>query len=317
MLSIQARQALSKLVLPLLFLLATGILLLGIARRPMVEQVRMVVADGLGPGYALMAQPSLHLRAVWTDIRGVMDLAGDNARLRAENDKLRRWYDVAVALANENAKLKASLHWIPDNAPRFVTGHAVRDAGGLYNRAILLAVSDAREVHVGDVALDAAGFIGRVTEVGHRTARVLLVTDQASRIPVALEASHGTAIMAGDGSDKPRLKFYAQDNHPVEGERVYTSEQAPPDDQNGQRFSGLPGGLPVGIVHYTAAGEPIVIPDGLLSRPDIVRLFDYGDLDLDGPAAPGRVHVPPPHSGPLAPGASPEIKLPSFLPGHG
>ncbi|GAJ28622.1 rod shape-determining protein MreC [Acidomonas methanolica] len=304
MLSIQARQALAKLFLPFFFLLASAFLVLGVARRPLVDHVRLEIEDVLAPAYALMAQPGEKLRHVWDDVRAFARLGSENVRLRQENEKLRRWYDVAVALANENAQLKANLHWIPENAPRFVSGHTIRDAGGLYGRAILLAAGAGQDIHVGDVALDAKGLIGRVTEVGSRTSRILLVTDQASRLPVMLESSHGTAIMAGDGSATPRLLFYAQNNHPLEGERVFTSEQLPPAGEAADEFSGLPGGLPVGVVHYVRAGEPVVVPDGDVEHPDIVRVFDYGHTSTQGPEAPGRMKRAPAAGAPfpLVPG---------------
>ncbi|AOX17310.1 rod shape-determining protein MreC [Kozakia baliensis] len=306
MLSIQARQALAKLLLPFMFVLAVGIILLGLTRRPLIDSVRMEVADILAPAYSLMATPGEQLKALTQNFQGLTHLASENAKLRDENAKLRRWYDVAVALANENAQLKASLHWIPDNAPSFVTGHAIRDAGGVYARSVLLAVGEGHSVHVGDVALDAAGLIGRVTEVGERTVRILLINDEASRIPVSFTASHGNAIMAGDGSPYPRLIYYSQDNHPVEGERVVTGEQNAPGDRAESDVPGFPGGLPIGTVHYLRPGAPVVVPDGALARPDIVRVFDYATADHLGPQAPGRVKRLP------APPLAPSLPLPAM-----
>ncbi|AQS88802.1 rod shape-determining protein MreC [Neoasaia chiangmaiensis NBRC 101099] len=313
MLSIQARQALAKLVLPLLFVLAFAFILVGQVRHALVDKARMDIADALAPAYGLMAAPGEHAGTLWREFRGFLHLDAENARLRDENAKLRRWYDVAVALANENAQLKANLHWIPDNAPSFVTGHALRDAGGVYSRAILLAVGDGNAVHVGDVAMDAAALIGRVSEVGAHTVRILLINDDASRIPVTLAASHGTAIMAGDGTSTPRLLYYAQENHPVEGERVLTSEQTPPGAPGDTALAGLPGGLPIGTVHYVRPGAPVVVPDGGLSHPDIVRVFDYGRPAQDAPDAPGRVKRMPL---PTNPGL-PSFMLPLSKPGQG
>ncbi|MDR6181462.1 rod shape-determining protein MreC [Asaia bogorensis] len=299
MLSIQGRHALAKLMLPFFFILAVGLIMLGLTRRPAVDSLRMKLADGLSPAYRLMAAPGTGLGHLRQSLVGLTDIAGENARLRAENQKLRRWYDVAVALADENAQLKASLHWIPDNAPNFVSGHALRDAGGLYGRSILLAVGDGHGIVPGDVALDASGLLGRVTETGSHTVRILMINDEASRIPVMLTASRGNAIMAGDGSLYPRLIYYAQDNRPVEGERVVTGEQPAPEGRDHGAFAGMPGGLVVGTVHYLRPGSPVVVPEAVLDHPDIVRVFNYMIADHNGPDAPGRVHLTPPM--PVAP----------------
>lgn len=314
MLSIQGRQALAKLMLPLFFVLSIGLVMLGLTRRPVVDRLRMDVADALSPAYRLMAAPGSALAGLRRDLVGLTALAGENARLRAENAKLRRWYDVAVALANENAQLKANLHWIPDNAPSFVSGHVLRDAGGLYGRSVLLAVGEGHTLLPGDVALDAAGLLGRVTETGDRTVRILLINDEASRIPVMLTASHGNAIMAGDGSPYPRLIYYAQDNRPVEGERVITAEQPAPGGRAHGGFAGMPGGLVVGTVHYLHPGSPVVVPEASLDHPDIIRVFNYMNADHDGPQAPGRVPLTPPM--PVAP-ALPFIPFQKPMRGQG
>lgn len=47
--SIQMRQALGKLVLPLLVLLSIGIIIAGQADRKLADKARMTVADGLAP----------------------------------------------------------------------------------------------------------------------------------------------------------------------------------------------------------------------------------------------------------------------------
>lgn len=282
MLSIHARQILAKATLPVLILAALGLLVLGLLRRPVVDEARLRTADLFSPVYHVLVLPQRRVRAWLTDLRGATDLAKENARLREENRALRHWYDVAVALAAENARLKASLHWIPEPAPHYVTGRVARDDGGPYSRAVLLDVGTGHDVRAGDVVLDASGLLGRVTEVGPRTVRVLLINDDASRIPVTLASSGADAIMAGDDSLSPRLIYYPQEHRPIEGERVETRGQA-----------AMPGGLPVGVVHYAAPGRPVVMPDADLGRIDIVRVFDYGDQAAQAPDAPGRVKLHP------------------------
>ncbi|GBQ49871.1 rod shape-determining protein MreC [Komagataeibacter sucrofermentans] len=279
--SIQFRQALGKLVLPALILVACGVILLGKADRGLIEKLRMNTADLLAPAYGLVAWPQEKLRWVSGNLQDIRNLEAENIRLRAENVSLRHWYDVAAALADENATLKANLHWIPDNAPTFVSGRVVRDTSGLYARAVLLALNPDTAVRKGGIALDGAGLVGRVTEVGRRSARVLLITDSSSRLPVTLESSHAAAIMAGDSSALPRIIFYPQDNVPIEGERVVT---------NGE-IESLPAGLPVGHVHYLRPGQPVVVPAADLDHVDMLRVFDYEDSVVP-PDAPGRVPLP-------------------------
>ena len=79
-----------------------------------------------------------------------------------------------------------------------------------------------------------------MTEVGDRSARVVLITDLSSRIPVILGDSHGRAILAGTNGPRPRLMYWPDGAPPIEGETVLTSAEA----------DAFPANLPVGTVHY-------------------------------------------------------------------
>ena len=278
-LSIQARQALAKLMLPVLIAASFGLMLLGKADTLLAEHARMALADALAPIYAALAPPLGALRERLANATELWNLGAENTRLRAENEQLRRWQSIALALDAENQRLKADLHWIPDNPPSFVTARVVADAGGVYARAVLLSVGPNHAVHRGEIALDERGLVGRVTEVGARTARVLLLTDLNSRIPVILENSHAHAILTGTNGPRPRLIYWAEGSAPQEGEQVVTSGEA----------GALPPNLPVGTVHFTASNVPEVMTAAMLDRLEMVRIFDYGLGELAAPDGPARL----------------------------
>jgi rod shape-determining protein MreC len=276
--SIQARQVLAKLSLPALIAAAFGLMLLGKADALLVERARMILADALTPIYATLASPLHELRDTVTDATDLWAIRRENTRLREENDRLRRWQSIAVALDAENQRLKANLHWIPDHAPSFVTARIIADAGGIYARAVLASVGPNHDVHKGEIALDERGLVGRITEVGTRSARVLLITDLNSRIPVILGNSRAHAILTGTNGPRPRLLYWPEETPPQEAERVITGTEA----------GALPANLAVGTVHFTSANVPEVIPAAMLDRLEIIRIFDYGLGGLP-PEAPARV----------------------------
>lgn len=283
-LSIQSRQVLAKLTLPVLIAASFGLMLLGKADALLAERARMVLADALAPFYAALAVPLADARHAIAGATDLVDLGAENARLRAENERLLRWQSIALALDAENQRLKADLHWIPDPAPSYVTARVVADAGGVYAKAVLLSVGPNHDVRKGEIALDERGLVGRVTEVGSRSARLLLITDLNSRIPVILESSRAHAILVGTNGPRPRLTYWAEGAIPQEGERVVTSAEA----------NAFPANLPLGVVHYTAANVPEVVPVAMLDRLEIVRIFDYG---LSGVAPPEALARPPDHRG--------------------
>ena len=265
-LSVPVRQALAKLTLPVLIAVAFGLMLLGKADALLAERARMALADALAPIYGVLAEPLAQVHGAIDNAENLLTVYRDNARLREENERLRRWNAVALALDAENATLKANLAWVPEPPASYITARVVADAGGVYARAVLLSLGPNHGISKGQVALDDRGLVGRVTELGARSARVLLITDLNSRIPVTLETSRARAMLVGTNGMRPRLMYWPAGVQPAEGERIVTSAEA----------NAFPAGLPVGVVRYTANNVPEVEPAARLDRLEVVRLFDYG-----------------------------------------
>jgi rod shape-determining protein MreC len=237
-----------------LIAVAFGVMLFGRADPALTERARMALADALAPLFGVVSEPIATIHAAIAD-------AGSLFSLR-----------------EENITLKANLHWIPDPAPSYVTARVVADAGGVYARAVLLSTGPNKVITKGQIALDERGLVGRVTEIGMRSARVLLLTDINSRIPVTLETSRARAMLVGTNNARPRLMFWPEGVTPIEGERVVTSAEA----------NAFPSGLPVGTVHYTANNVPEVETFARLDRLEVVRIFDYGLTGVQPPESAAR-----------------------------
>jgi rod shape-determining protein MreC len=277
-LSIPLRQALARLSLPVLIAVAFGTMLLGRADAPLVERARMALADALTPIWAAVQEPVTAVRQGIQEMQSLWYLRSENARLTEENERLRRWQAAALALEAENALLRRQLSWIPDPTPQFRTARVVADGGGTYARAVLLATGPQHDIRKGQVALDERGFVGRVTEVGSRSARVLLATDINSRVPVIIEGSRARAMMVGGNTARPRLQHWPEGVQPRDGDRVVTSAEA----------GAFPAGLPVGVVRRTEGGAAEVELFAQLERLDVLRLFDFGLAGILPPEAVAR-----------------------------
>jgi rod shape-determining protein MreC len=110
------------------------------------------------------------------------------------------------------------------------------------------------------------GLVGRLTEVGSRASRVLLITDLNSRIPVIVERTHANAVLAGDNSERPRLLYANEPESLKVGDRVITSGEG----------GVFPPGLAVGVVASVANGIPLIEPYVELSELSYIVVVDYG-----------------------------------------
>jgi rod shape-determining protein MreC len=278
-LSVPFRQALARLVLPLLMAASFGLMLLGKADTVIAERARVALADLLVPVYDVVSRPIGAMQDGVDAVRGLAELHRENTRLREENARLRRWHDVAMALEAENLALRAVLNAPAEPTPGFITARVVADTGSTYARSVLLSTGPRHAVSKGQVALDQNGLVGRVSEVGTRSARILLVTDINSRIPVEVERTRDRAILAGTNGPVPRLQHWAGAQPPQPGDRIVTSAQA----------GAFPAGLPVGIVRAGPGGVLEVELAAELNRLSFVRLHDFG---LTGILPPEQVTRP-------------------------
>jgi rod shape-determining protein MreC len=190
----------------------------------------------------------------------------DNAELREENARLLQWQEVARRLAAENAELRELVKLVPQNAVNAIAGRVIADSGGAFARNVLVSVGRDDGVQRGQAAMTGEGLVGRVAEVGTRTARVLLLTDLNSHIPVELEDTHERAVLDGDNSEEPRLVYLPSKAEVKVGQRIVT----------GGAGGVFPPGLPVGVVSSVTGDMIRVEPYAELARLELVRIVDFG-----------------------------------------
>src|SRR5205823_12366648 len=130
------------------------------------------------------------------------------------------------------------------------------NSGGSYVRTVMVNAGTEQGLARGQAATTGDGLVGRLTEVGTRASRLLLITDLNSRIPIVVEGSHTNAVLAGDNSERPRLIYVGEPERIKIGDRVLTSGE-------GGIF---PPGLPVGVVAALDGAGPRVEPYAELSQ---------------------------------------------------
>jgi rod shape-determining protein MreC len=244
---------------------AFGLMLLGKTDAALVERFRTSVTDALAPIMAAVERPVAAFENGVENAKNLFSLRTQNAALLAERDALLQWQAVARRLEAENRELRTLLSMAPDPSIQFVTARVIGSSAGAFVREVLIAAGARDGIAKGQAALTGEGLAGRVTEVGDRSARVLLLTDINSRIPVLLENTRHKAILAGDNSNEPRLLFLAPGVMPMPGDRVVTSGDG----------GALPSGLPVGIVGSVDDGVVTVVPFVDWDRLEYLQLVDY------------------------------------------
>ena len=246
-----------------------ALMMLGKADTVAVERLRAHVTDAVAPILDGLSRPAAAIAEGVDRMRELADLRGENSRLREANARLLQWQAVARRMEAENAALRAMLSYNPGPEARFVSGRVIADAGGAFVESLILNAGAREGVRKGSPVVTGDGLVGRIAGVGYRSARVLLITDLNSRIPVLVEPTGMRAILAGDNSDRPRLIRLPPGATVSPGERVSTSGRA----------GAFPRGLPVGVVASVSDGGIRLQPFVERDRLEHVRVVDFG---LDG-----------------------------------
>ena len=248
----------------ILTLAAITLIVMGRVDPMMADRVRSETADFVAPILTVIQRPLATVRDSLGITQGLFDLAKENARLREENDRLRTWQSTALGLEAQSQVLRGMLN-VPNTAPPILrTEPIIAEPGGLYVRSVLVGGGAHDGLAKGQAAMAGPGLVGRITEIGAWSARVLLITDLNSRIPVILEGTRTHAILAGDNSPHPYLMYLPKAATVSPGDRLVTA------GHDGV----FPTGLAVGRVSSIDNGEIRVEPIADLDRLEYVELVD-------------------------------------------
>ena len=244
---------------------AVGLMILGKADVIMVERARTALADAVAPILEVASQPVAAFNGMIEHTHQLLAMTAENNILREQNRRLERWQMVARRLEAENKALRRVMNVTAEPAVSFTTARVIGDQVGAFVRSVLVNAGRADGVARGQAALTSEGLAGRVAEAGARTARVLLVTDMNSRIPVLVGEARERAVLAGDNTGQPHLVYLGRQARLTLGERVVTSG-------HGGVF---PPGLPIGTVASLEEGVVRVQPFVDWSAMEYLRLANY------------------------------------------
>ena len=233
--------------------IATGVFLLVMARANPDAAARMrgAVIDIITPVWSVARAPFDGAgRAIgWGgDYLGAVsrnrDLAAD--LVRAEADLQKSAAD-RVALA----QLKALMKVRQPERTAIVTARIVAATSGSVVRTAMVSAGTSDGVGVGMPAIAARGLIGRTIEVGNHSARILLLTDPASRVPVIVERTGQAGLAIGRNNAALTLRDRVGPEDPLKtGDRLVTSG-------DGGVF---PPGVPVGTIIAGGTDPPQIRP---------------------------------------------------------
>ncbi len=249
--------------------LAASFLLLGRAESFVVEGVRGAVTDVAAPVLEAFAKPVTTVQRAIDNTGALFAVHEENQRLKEEIASLKGWEMNARKLDAENKSLKRMLDVRVGDNPIVVTARVIADTSTPFVRSLIINEGRATGIEKGQAVHSESGLVGRIDGSARNAARVLLITDLNSRIPVKLDGDNARGIASGTNGPLLKLGFLPADALTDPGVLVVTSG-------DGGLF---PADIPVGVIERYSEDEGILVrPVADLSRLDFVKVLSLPNL---------------------------------------
>ncbi|MGC6412333.1 MAG: rod shape-determining protein MreC [Candidatus Puniceispirillaceae bacterium] len=266
--------------LPQILLVLIGFLLIFVGKADITaaRHVKSGVVEVIAPLMEAVAAPIQSIENMFEGMRTVASLREEAQRLKAQNERLRRWQRRAEILESENRQLRSVLGAVIPQDRVAVTARVITAPGSSFVQTVLIQHGEGFAVRRGDPVVTADGLVGMIVEPGNRYSRVLLLSDVNARIPVILSRSSWPGLIHGQNSLLLKLQFLPLEARPTKGELVQTSGHG----------GVLPAGIPVGRIEQISSEQVLVRPSvdlrqlsfvSVLLRDEEATSAELSDLD--------------------------------------
>lgn len=214
---------LRRVLVGLIVVLFLAIFVLWRIDSPRVERFRTALIDKVVPSFSWAMAPVTKASTIIDDFQSYGRLYEQNQQLREELQQMKAWKEAALQLEQKNARLLDLNNVRLDPMLTHVTGVVLADSGSPFRQSVLLNVGTRDGIQDGWATMDGIGLVGRISGVGGRTSRVILLTDSSSSIPVIVQPSGQNAVVSGDNSMLPTLDFLEHPDQIQPGDRVIST----------------------------------------------------------------------------------------------
>lgn len=196
-------------------------------------------------GISLLAPIASGAGAAWKWVSRYLWALTHLRTLLRENEELKRRLKEAEArnarleeCFRENRRLLALLDMRPGLKWSTIAARVVGRSLSNWSKIIILNCGSDEGVKAGETVVSQGALVGRVTEVGRRLSRVLLITDRQSGVGAIVQRSRELGIVKGTGGSLCSMQYLRKEADVRRGDRVVTSGVG----------SIFPTGIPIGRV---------------------------------------------------------------------
>ncbi len=208
----------------LFFLLILSILLLVLGRFNFsaINYIKIFVKELVYRSSFIVSVPENYLINGYIDLKDHFIYYDHYQVLKKENKELKSNIENNNYIVSENERLKKIIDdyiIVSDE----IIAKVLIDKQSPFLRSIIINKGSKDNIKLGMAVLDGEYLVGKIIEVNYTTARVLLLSDLNSKIPVTIEPEGYQSILSGTGKNDGVIQYSKEEISLDAGNTVYTS----------------------------------------------------------------------------------------------
>ncbi len=240
----------------------------------MVHKVDLGIISGISksifyitaPVIKVVTLPAEGLSYSYKKLSEIINVYEENKRLKKENEELFLLKDKIRAVQAENLSLKSLLHHIDIPNTKSYTAKIIAENGNAFSNSFIIYLGDnADNIKTGYAVVDKHGLIGRIDLISGKYARVTLITDINSKIPVISQKTRERGILVGNNTKELTLIFTPLLANLHKGDLLVTSGVG----------GGLPADIPIARITKVDVDKITATPLFNPTNIEIIKIIAY------------------------------------------
>jgi len=206
----------------LLIFFSLILLVLGRQNFKPIDYIKISIKEIIYRSTYIVSVPENYFKKTYSTIQDHFNFYGEYSKIKTELKKLKAQDVINDFIISENKRLKQVVDdYIIESEG--IIAKILIDKKSPFLRSIVVNKGSAEGIKLGMAVLDNNYLIGKVVEVNFSTARVLLLSDLNSKIPIIIEPGAIEAILSGTGQHNGVIQ-YTKEKYIIDKESVvYTS----------------------------------------------------------------------------------------------
>ena len=213
-----------KFSLLTLLVISVSIIILSSFDFRIIRYLKVGINEAVYRSSFIVSIPENFLKNTFIDITDYTNFFQDYKKNRKELEALKSNYVLSEIIESENKELKELINDYASSSDK-ILAKIIVDHDSPFLKSIIINKGSKDNIKIGTNIYDQSYLVGRVIEVNYKTARVLLLSDLNSNVPVTIAPQNIQAIITGSGDSYGQIKYIKDSilDQLTEKSIVYTS----------------------------------------------------------------------------------------------